>query len=125
MTLDEWKFSTRMAWEKPSVKIISLGTLGGLLAMTLFAAVSIVRAGLPVGYAVTHYTVYLGIDQVLPVYWALLILFVPIPLISGTILCGMGIYRDDMVAGMALMALAAVSTAMWGVQLFYLAKINI
>lgn len=125
MTWDEWKFSTRMAWEKPAIKITSMGTLLCLLAMSGFASIRIFSASLPVGYAITHYTVYLGIDQVLPMYWFLLYIFVPIILISGTIVCGMGLYRDDMVAGNALLALAAISTIIWCVQLFYLSKINI
>lgn len=125
MTWDEWKFSTRMAWEKPGIKILGIGTLACLLGMSGFAAFKVFGASLPVGYTVTHYTVYLGIDQVLPVYWFLLFLFVPILLVSGTIVCGMGMYRDDVVAGTALMVLAAISTLLWSVQLFYLSKINI
>jgi hypothetical protein len=125
MTLDEWRFSTRLAWENPFLRWVSLGTAFFLLAVTTYAAIRLVGASLPSGYVVTHYTVYLGIDQVVPAYWLFAYLGVPIFVVSATILCGFGLYRHDSLAGSALVALALVSTAIWALNLFYLIKINI
>lgn len=125
MTLDEWKFSTRLAWENPFLRWVAIGTLFFLLAITAYAAVRLVSISLPSGYVVTHYTVYLGIDQVVPAYWLFAYLGVPILLVSATILFGFGLFRHDALAGSALVVLAAVSTFIWAFNLYYLVKINI
>lgn len=125
MTLDEWKFSTRLAWENPALRWICLATAFLLLVATAYAAYRLIGTSVSSGYVVTHYTVYLGIDQVMPTPWLALYLGVPILLVSATILCGFGLFRGDSLAGGALVALAAVSTAIWIMYLYYLIKINI
>jgi len=125
MTLGEWKFSTRLAWENPALRWIGLVTAFFLLVMTMYAAFRLLGSSASSGYVVTHYTVYLGIDQVLPTPWLALYLGVPIVLISATVLCGFGLFRNDSLAGGALVVLAAVSTAIWAAHLYHLIKINI
>ena len=125
MTLDEWKFSTRLDWENPVLRWMGLATVSFLLAVTAYATVRLLGSSITSGYVVTHYTVYLGIDQVMPTAWLVLYLGVPILLVSATILSGFGLFRHDGLASGALVALSAVSTIIWAVYLYYLIKINI
>ena len=125
MKWDEWRFSTRLAWENSVIKWTSVVTLFFLIVASALALVRLLMVSLPSGYVVTHYTVYLGIDQVTAVPWLFLLVFVPILLISATILCGFSIYRKDGIAGLALVLLSAASTAIWCFHLYYLTRINI
>lgn len=95
-----------------------------LLGVSIFATVRLIQLGLPSGYIVTHYTVYLGIDQIMPLPWMAALLGVPIAVIFVTMMLGLGLFRQDSLAGYALASLAASSTIIWSMYLYYLIKIN-
>ena len=125
MLLDEWRFSMRMGWENPFMRWGSLITLTLLVSATIYSAVRLFSLSYPAGYVVTHYTVYLGIDQVLPAPWLIVILLVPVLLISGTIAMGYLFFRQDSLAGGGLVTLSLITAIIWIIQLFHLIKINI
>ena len=125
MTLDEWHFSTRMAWENPFMRWTSIGILIFLLAVSIYGAIRLTTAALPSGFIVTHYTVYLGIDQVLPMPWLFVILLTPLVLVFLTLFAAFGFFREDAVASNALLLLSLFSTLVWTIQLYHLIKINI
>ncbi|MDD5437843.1 MAG: hypothetical protein PHC70_01725 [Patescibacteria group bacterium] len=124
LTWDELRFNTKFAWENPFLKWLSIVLAVILIAVSIIATVRLIQLGLPSGYVVTHYTVYLGIDQMLPLPWVAALLCVPILVIFGTILLGFTLFRQDSLAGYALLVLAATSTVIWSVFLYYLIKIN-
>ncbi|MDD2785641.1 MAG: hypothetical protein PHS79_01965 [Patescibacteria group bacterium] len=124
MTLEELRFNTRFAWENAFVKWVSFVLAVVLVTASCFAAVRLTQLGLSSGYVVTHYTVYLGIDQIMPLPWLIALIGVPILLIFATIVCGFLFFRQDGLAGYALVALAAFSTVIWILQLYHLIKIN-
>lgn len=124
MIWDERRFNMRFAWENPFLRWMSVVICVLLLAVSIIATVRLVQLGLPSGYIVTHYTVYLGIDQMLPLFWLVALVCVPIVLIFGTIVLSFVIFRRDNLAGYALIALAAISTIIWSLQLYHLVKIN-
>lgn len=124
LTWGELRFNTKFAWENPFLKWLSIVLAVILIAVSVLATVRLVQLGLPSGYVVTHYTVYLGIDQMLPLPWLAVLIGVPILVIFGTILLGFTLFRQDSLAGYALIALAATSTIIWAVFLYYLIKIN-
>lgn len=125
MLLDEWRFSSRLAWEDPVMRWLALSTLVILIASSIYAGIRLFSLSFASGFVVTHYTVYLGIDQVLPTIWLLPILIVPVVLISGTIAIGYYNFRQDGLSGYGLLALSSASTVIWIIQLFHLIKINI
>ncbi|MBD3281776.1 hypothetical protein GF391_03450 [Candidatus Uhrbacteria bacterium] len=125
MIWDEWRFSSRIAWENPLMRWGMIATLISLLAASAYSGYRLFSLSLPSGYVVTHYTVYLGIDQVLPYPWLILILLVPVVLISATMTLGYYFYRQDVLAGASLLTLSAITTVIWIIQLFHLIKINI
>ncbi len=125
MMLDEWRFNFRIAWENRFLRWFGISTLSLLIASSVYSGIRLFSLSLPAGFVVTHYTVYLGIDQVLPSYWIVMILLVPIVLISGTIAMGFLFFRQDSIAGGGLLSLAAATTIIWIIQLFHLIKINI
>ena len=125
MTLDEWKFSSRMAWENYWMRWISLGIAFSLIGTSVYSGFKLFSLSFPSGFVVTHYTVYLGIDQVLNAPWILAFILVPIALVFATILLGYGLFRSDVLASTACMIVAGITTLVWSIQLFYLIKINI
>jgi len=125
MRLEEWRFSARIAWENPLMKWGAILILVMLLGASIYSGIRLFSLSLPAGYVVTHYTVYLGIDQVLPAPWLILILLVPVLLVSGTISIGYVFFRQDSLAGGGLLSLAFITTLIWIIQLFHLIKINI
>jgi len=124
MIWDERRFNMRFAWENPFLRWMSVVICVLLLAASIIATVRLVQLGLPSGFIVTHYTVYLGIDQMLPLSWLVALVCVPIVLIFGTIVLSFIIFRRDNLAGYALIVLAAISTIIWSLQLYHLIKIN-
>jgi len=125
MSLEEWRFNVRIAWENPFMRWGAVLTVLGLIVASIYSAIRLFSLSLPSGYVVTHYTIYLGIDQVLPAIWMIPIILVPILLISGTIAIGYIFFRQDSLAGGGLLALAFSTTLIWIIQLFHLIKINI
>lgn len=124
MTWDERRFNMRFAWENPFLRWMSLVVCALLLIVSIIATVRLVQLGLPSGFIVTHYTVYLGIDQMLPLPWLAALVCVPIVLVFGTIVLSFVFFRQDSLAGYALITLAAISTIIWSLQLYHLVKIN-
>ncbi|MDF1496920.1 MAG: hypothetical protein P1P90_02570 [Patescibacteria group bacterium] len=125
MRLEEWRFNTRIAWDNPLMRWGAVVTLSTIIGASVYSAIRLFSLSLPSGYVVTHYTVYLGIDQVLPVIWIIPIILVPVLLISGTIAVGYLFFRQDSLAGTGLLSLAFTTTIIWIIQLFHLIKINI
>lgn len=125
MRLEEWRFNTRIAWENPLMRWGAIVTLAVIIGASVYSIIRLFSLSFPSGYVVTHYTVYLGIDQVLPVIWIIPIILVPVLLISGTIAVGYLFFRQDSLAGTGLLSLAFITTIIWIIQLFHLIKINI
>jgi hypothetical protein len=125
MIFDEWRFSYRIAWENPFMRWGALITLFSTIGSSIYTGIRLFSLSYPSGYVVTHYTVYLGIDQVVPAPWIILLLLVPILLISGTISVGYLYFRQDSIAGKGLLTLSFITSIIWIIQLFHLIKINI
>ncbi len=125
MMLDEWRFNLRIAWENQFLRWFGVSIISLLLISSVYSGFRLFSLSMPTGFVVTHYTVYLGIDQVLPSYWILIVLLVPILLISGTIIMGFLLFRQDCIAGGGLISLAGTTTIIWIIQLFHLIKINV
>lgn len=121
---NEWRFNARFAWENSFLRWLSIGLGVVLIVVSILAAIKLVQLGLPSGYIVTHYTVYLGIDQMTPLPWAAVLISVPILVIFATMILGFILFRKDSLAGYALLALATISTVIWSMYLYYLIKIN-
>lgn len=124
MKLEEWKFSVKVAWENAFLKWAGISIFSLVTLVSAYATYQLIRSSLSSGYVVTHYSVYLGIDQVLPSYWISALALMPIVLVSGTILCAYAIYRRDSIATYALLSLAGSGAFVWTYYIYYLIKIN-
>lgn len=124
MKLEEWKFSVRVAWENSFLRWVGISIFSLVVLVSAYATFQLVRSSLSSGYVVTHYSVYLGIDQVLPSYWISALSLMPIVLVSGTILCAYALYRRDSIATYALLSLAGSSVFIWAYYIYHLIKIN-
>ncbi len=124
MNLDEWKFSIRVAWENAFLRWVGISIFSLIVSVSAYTTYQLVRSSLSSGYVVTHYSVYLGIDQVLPSYWIIALCLVPIMLVSGTILVAYALYRRDVIATYGLLALAGSCVFIWAYHLYHLIKIN-
>ncbi len=124
MKLEEWRFSVRVAWENTFLRWVGISIFSLVVLVSAYATYQLVRSSLSSGYVVTHYSVYLGIDQVLPSYWISAFALMPIVLVSGTILCAYALYRRDSIATYALLSLAGSSVFIWTYYLYHLIKIN-
>ena len=71
-----------------------------------------------------HYTVSLGIDDVRTIGWLTVWPAVWIATTVFCMTCAYGVYRRDVHAGYAWLALAVTSTMPWLLALHYLAAIN-
>lgn len=124
MKLDEWKFGLRVAWENTFLRWIGISIFSVITLVSIYSTYQLLRSCMSSGYVVAHYSVYLGIDQVLPNYWIGALSLMPILLVSGTILCAYVLYRRDNIATYALLALAGSGGFLWTYFLYYLIKIN-
>ncbi len=122
--LNEWRFRFRLAWDHPVLRWVGLGTIVLLGLGVLYTGIRVITGAFPSGFIVSHYTVYQGIDQVVPLPWFAVILILPLLLVGGTLFSAFSVYRQDAVAGFSLLAFSVAITFLWLVYFFYFIKIN-
>lgn len=122
--LSEWRFRFRLAWDDPVIRWVGLSTSLVLLAGVLYTGIRVVSSALSTGLIVSHYTVYLGIDQVVPLPWVGLVLSLPVLLVGGTLLFTFFFYRQDSTASFSLLFFSVGFTVLWLVYFFYFIQIN-
>jgi len=119
----EWRFSFKLAWDDRKLRWLSMAMLAVLILVTFFV-LWIILSNLSTDIVVSHYTVYLGIDQMVPLSYFVLMLVVPIFLYILVVFLAFLLYKYDYLATYALLLVSVLTEVLWLIQLFYLIKIN-
>lgn len=125
MTLDEWRFSARLAWQDRFIKWTALGCLFMLCAMTGFILWKLIPEVLQSHVVTLHYTVYLGVDDVRSWQWIFVLPAGLMGILAANTLCTLGLYRHDTLAAKTLSALSVAMTILWTVVSFFLVMVNL
>lgn len=125
MTLAEWRFSAKMAWQDPFIRWVGVFSALATFGSSGFMLWKLIPEGVRSGVLTMHYTIYLGIDDVRYWPWVFVIPggLCAVLLGNGVIACGL--YRTDKVASRALMGLAAAIILIGSVSSFFLILINV
>ncbi len=125
MRWDEWRFSAKRAWQDSFVKWMTVCTVLFHVAMSAFALHALLPQGARARILTVHYTIYLGIDDVRPWQWILLLpaILLLILFVNGVVACGL--FRQDKLAAKTLVAFSVLLTLVWGVNLFFLVSVNL
>lgn len=125
MKWEEWRFSAHLAWQD---RFIRWGTIAISAVILLGSGLFVYRLlpeGVRSGFLTTHYTIYLGIDEVRPWQWIFLYPSAMVGISAMNNLVIFGIYRRDILAAKALLAFTCALTLLWGIYIFFLALINV
>ncbi|MBP9869493.1 hypothetical protein KBC59_02975 [Patescibacteria group bacterium] len=124
MRWEEWRFSARLAWQDRFVRGTSISSAAIVVAMSTFLLVRLIPEGLRTGVLSLHYTIYLGIDDVGPWPWILLVPGGMLTLLIADAVAVYGLFRKDALAARALAGLALVTSIVWAVTSFFLIAVN-
>lgn len=124
MLWSAWKLSAKLALSSWVYRILSVWIILALVIGIFWFFVQIVGTGQAHPSFAFHYTVYLGIDDVRSISWA--ILWPGIWILSDLVflICAYGTYRRDPHAGIAWLVIGAFSALPWMLVLHYLALLN-
>ena len=125
MRLEEWRFSATLAWRDPFMRWATLACLLVAFGMTGYVLTKLIPQGLTSGVLATHYTMYLGIDDVRAWPWVFSIPAGIIALIGANAIVAAGIFRTDPLATRMLTALSCAATIVWTVGSLFLVRINL
>lgn len=125
MSWSSWLFSAKRAWQRHSLRWVTIVT--GLLicigtAVFLWRMVPLASQEETV---IVHYNIYLGIDAVRPVYWIFLLPLFWWSLTLFDIIVAYGLFRTDPHLSMSLIYLAFAWSVPWLVTLYYLTLVNV
>jgi len=119
----EWRFSFKLAWDDRKLRWTSILMLILLILATFFVLWTILSIS-TASVIVSHYTVYLGIDQMISLSYFVLMLVLPIFLYTIVVFLAFLLYKYDYLAAYALVLISVLTEVIWLIQLFYLIKIN-
>jgi hypothetical protein len=124
MTLDEWRFSAKLAWQDRFVRWMTVATFALAFGMSVFVLWRLIPEGLRAGVLTMHYTIYLGIDDVRTWPWIFLLPAGMMSLMSVSVLCTFGLFRRDPLAAKTLSATLLASAVLWSFSVFFLIIVN-
>ncbi len=119
-----WAFSATRAWQRPFFRWSSIATVSYSLVASgyfLYQVLTHMRDG---GNVILHYSVYLGVDDIRPWYWAFLWPALWIIGVMIDFVIAFGVYRVDPLCANALAVLAVAWSVPWSIALYHLSLIN-
>lgn len=125
MTWDEWRFSAKLAWQDQFIRWTLLATTVFVLAMSVFTLWRLIPEGLRAGVITMHYSIYLGIDDVRAWPWVFLFPGAMILVMSVNGFIALGTYRMHAIASRTVIAFSAITSALWGIGLFFIMLMNL
>ena len=125
MTLDEWRFSARLAWQDRYVRWFTIANAALLLLSSSFLLWRLIPEGARSGVLTFHYNIYLGIDDVRSWSWIFAIPGGAAAVFLLNTSVSFGVFRNDALASRALVALATAVLVVGGVASFFLVLINL
>lgn len=125
MTFQSWLLSAKLAWANPWPRWLSFLALALSVGMSAFFLIKTVPAAREQGSFISHYNLYVGIDELKDWPW---VFFYPAIWISGTVIdlvVAYGVFRNDFHLAISLFALALLWSLPWSGILFYLTLVNL
>lgn len=123
--IDEWKFSLDVAWDDPWYRWQATATLFVALAGSALFLWKMIPEGLRTGLLVLHYNLYVGIDDVRPWPWILLLPLILLCVVGGNLLAAGFLFRRDRVASRVMLCGASLFAALSLTGAFFLTLVNI
>lgn len=125
MIWSAWLFSAKRLWQRPSLRFVTILTGIVLLGGTIFFLVRMIPLASQGESVIVHYNIYLGVDEVRPVYWIFLLPLFWWSLTLFDMILAYGLYRSDPQLATSLVCLAFVWSIPWLVTLYYLTLVNV
>lgn len=126
MTVEQWLFSAKRAWQDPWVKVVTITTLlfmvGG--SAWFIARMAALHGQATGGLMVLHYNIYVGIDAIGPWGWIFLFPAAWLVLVMADLVWAYGIYREDLYQAWSFLLLAMLWSIPWMMALWHLVRIN-
>ena len=118
-------FSAKQAWQRPFFRWGAILALACVFAGSGYFLWKVWPAHRQSGTIVTHYNIYLGIDQVSPWSWAWLLPGVWLAVTLADVALAYAMYRTDAYLAASLIVLACVWSLPWMGTLYHLTLINV
>ena len=118
-------FSAKLAWHRPLLRYVALGTLILVVAGSAAFFWRVIPARRAAGTMVIHYNIYLGIDEVRGWGWVFLLPSVWLLLTLVDLWWAFGAYHHDPHLAASLVSLALLSALPCAGALYYLARMNL
>lgn len=120
----DWRFSARLAWQDFWFRLICLVALVLFILTTAFILFRLLPLGWRSGVIITHYNIYLGIDDVRSWPWIFFSPVLALVLAKIDVLVALGMYRRDRLASLSLLIVMLVSILLWATASFFLVLVN-
>lgn len=124
MTLAEWRFSAKMAWQDTFIRWVTVLSALSTVTASTYMLWKLIPEGIRAGVLTLHYTIYLGIDDVRTWPWVFVIPGTMLVIFLTNSAIAFGLYRTDRVASRALVGLAAAVVLVGCISSFFLILIN-
>lgn len=123
--IDEWKFSLDVAWDDPWYRWQSLATAAGALIGGVLILVRLIPEGLQSGILVFHYNLYVGIDDVQPWPWMIVVIVGFFVIVALDLLASGFLFRRDRLASRVVLCMATGFTILALIGAFFIMRVNL
>lgn len=118
-------FSAKLAWQRPVFRFTSVIPFVVCLAASIVFLLTLIPSHVRGGMLVMHYNVYLGIDEVHPWPYIIILPSVWLMMTIADLFIAYGIFRKDPQLAWSLNVLAILFALPWCFALFYLTRMNV
>ncbi len=125
MTLDEWRFSAKFAWQDWFIKWLLILNAVFIICISSYTLWRLIPEGLRSGMLTLHYTIYLGIDEVRPWPWIFILPLTMLFVWAVNFFTALGLYRKDKLAARTLVAVLTLINVVSIICLFFIVVVNI
>ena len=119
-----WWLSWKLAWSHVVFRILTILIIAIVVLGTVYFTGQVIRMGQRHQTLAFHYNVYVGIDDVRPWQWSLLLPLGWALLVGANLVFAYTLYRRDPEAALSLLIFALLSGVPWMAFLFYLTVVN-
>ncbi|MBU1348661.1 hypothetical protein KJ781_01170 [Patescibacteria group bacterium] len=124
MRWEEWRFSAKRAIQDPFVRWTTVGTVVLYVGISVLYLVRVLPDAWRSGVTVLHFNVYLGIDDVRSWPWAFTVPGFALGMLLLDVLLALGFHRQDTHASRTIVAIGALSMAIWATATVFLILVN-
>lgn len=125
LKLDEWRFSLDVAWDDPWYRWQSIATALFAIAGSAFFLMRMIPEGVRSGLLVLHYNLYVGIDEVHPWPWVIVLTAGMLVLVGIDLFASGILFRRDRIASRVLLCTATIFALLALAGGFFLTLVNL